>query len=175
MTEQRFPGQQGKDDPDELVSSGKNGLLEGQPVFDPFTVIALEEIIELDHPDRHEPDDPSEMPVAPLGDPAVPLILAGLIGRFDCARPYIHSIHPPMLRKWARILSEMLQTANPSSQSVQHDSPCSLQHLHSDCHAAFCRSENDGVCQYWGIDSIIKGVCGEQLRSTYKSSVLPTT
>jgi len=46
------------------VGSGENGLLEGQPVFDPFTIMAFEEIIELDHPDRHQPDDPPEMPVA---------------------------------------------------------------------------------------------------------------
>jgi hypothetical protein len=79
MTEQRFPGQQDKDDPDELVGGGKNSLFEGQPVFDSFTIIAFEEIIELDHPDRHQPDDPSEMSVAPLGNPAVPFVLAGLI------------------------------------------------------------------------------------------------
>jgi len=123
------------------MGSRKNGLLEGQAVFDPFAVVALEEIIDLDHPDRHQPDHSSEMHDALLGDPAGLVMLAGLIGRLDCARPYIHSIHPSMLRKLARILSEMLQTANPSSQGVQHDSPCSLQHLHSDCHAAFCRRQ----------------------------------
>jgi len=63
------------------MGSRKNGLLEGQAVFDPFAVVALEEIIELDHPNRHQPDYPSEMPVASFGDPAVPVILTGLIDR----------------------------------------------------------------------------------------------
>ena len=58
------------------MSGGKNGLFEGKSVLDPLTVIALEEIIELDHPNRHQPDYPSEMPVATLGDPAVPFVLA---------------------------------------------------------------------------------------------------
>src|SRR5512137_2938794 len=64
------------------MSGGQYGLLKRQAVSDPFAVVALEEIIELDHPDRHQPDHPSEMPVAPLGDPAVPVILAGLIDRW---------------------------------------------------------------------------------------------
>jgi hypothetical protein len=81
MTERCFTGQQDKEDPDEFVGSGENSLLEGKPVFDPFAVIDFEEIIELDNPERHEPDDPSEIPVAPLGNPAVPFVLAGLIDR----------------------------------------------------------------------------------------------
>ncbi len=53
MTEHCSSGQQDKDDPDELVGSGKNGLLEGKSVLDPLAVVALEEMIVLDHPDRH--------------------------------------------------------------------------------------------------------------------------
>jgi hypothetical protein len=164
MTEHSSSGQQDKDDPDELVGSREYGLLEGQPVFDLFAVIAFEEIIELDHPNLHKPDHSSELPVAQFGDPAVPLILAGRIDRLDCARPYIHSIHPPMLRKWARILSEMLQTAHFFIQGVQHDSPCSLQHLHSDCHAAFCRRQ---AAQYLQVVSAFHDITYRLLFDTF--------
>jgi hypothetical protein len=36
MTEHRSSGQQNKDDPDELIGGRKNGLFEGQAVFDPL-------------------------------------------------------------------------------------------------------------------------------------------
>ena len=66
------------------MGSGKDRFFERKPILRFFLIVASETIIELDDPDSHEPDHPPEMTVATLGNPAVPIMLAGLVyGRIN--------------------------------------------------------------------------------------------
>jgi hypothetical protein len=70
--------QHGIDYTDQLVRCGQDSLFIRQSILPSLLVIDPEEITEVDDLRRHQPDDPSQVPVAPLRDPAAPFIFAGL-------------------------------------------------------------------------------------------------
>lgn len=63
------------------MGSGKDRFFEGKSILGSFLIVVSETIIELDDPDGHEPDHPPEMTVATLGNPALSVMLAGLVYR----------------------------------------------------------------------------------------------
>ena len=66
------------------MGSGKDRFFERKPILRSFLIVVSETIIELDDPDGHEPDHPSKMTVPTLGNPAVLIMLAGLVyGRIN--------------------------------------------------------------------------------------------
>ena len=61
------------------MGSGKDRFFERKPILlGSFLIVVSETVIELDDPDGHKPDHPPEMTVATFGNPAVPIMLAGL-------------------------------------------------------------------------------------------------
>jgi len=60
-----------------LWAVARTAFLKGSPSWSLHIVVS--ETVELDDPDGHKPDYPSEMTVPTLGDPALPIMLAGLV------------------------------------------------------------------------------------------------
>ena len=80
-------GEHGINDPQKLVGGGKDRFFERKPILGSFLVVVSETVIELNDPDGHEPDYSPEMAVSTLGDPALPIMLSGLVyGRINSRR-----------------------------------------------------------------------------------------
>jgi hypothetical protein len=88
-------GEHGKNDPQKLMGSGKDRFFEGKPILGPFLIVVSETIIELDDPDGHEPDYSPEMTVATLGNPVLPVMIAGLVyGKINpCQDNHEYALH----------------------------------------------------------------------------------
>ncbi len=66
------------------MGSGKDRFFERKPILRSLHIVVSEAGIESDNPDGHEPDHSSEMTIPALGNPALPIMLAGLVyGRIN--------------------------------------------------------------------------------------------
>ncbi|MEI7636908.1 MAG: hypothetical protein WCJ37_06340 [Syntrophus sp. (in: bacteria)] len=57
------------------MGGSKNRLFIRESILSSLLVVIMETVIELDDPDRHEPDHSPEMAVPTFGDPALPIML----------------------------------------------------------------------------------------------------
>ena len=74
----------GKNGPQKRMGRSQDCLFERKAILSSLLIVLSETVIELNDPDGHEPDHPPEMAIPAFGNPALPIMLAGLIyGRIN--------------------------------------------------------------------------------------------
>jgi hypothetical protein len=77
-------GEHGKNGPQKLMGSSQDCLFERKAILSSLLIVLSKTVIELNDPDGHEPDHPPEMAIPTFGNPALPIMLTGLIdGRIN--------------------------------------------------------------------------------------------